>query len=154
MWHSQTKTDLIAIQAIVDTGLHFVIRLVRHGVSPLVPTGPSSNGSNYSGRFEAIVQTEGSSMSERRFALVDFTHKNRAGLLLYEAGHTYALSRAIAHAATKRELVAKQKPPGWTSPGMFRSQELLTEVEVTEAEAELKALQRHALEVVHPEAKS
>ena len=41
--------------------------------------------------------------------------------------------------------------PHWTLPSIFRSPEVLTEVEVTEAEAELKALQRHALEVVDPE---
>jgi hypothetical protein len=64
-------------------------------------------------------------MSERRFVLVDFTHMNRAGCVrLYEAGHTYPLSRAIAHAATKRELVgrelvAKQRPPGWVPPNLF-----------------------------------
>jgi hypothetical protein len=91
-------------------------------------------------------------MSERRFALVDFTHMSRAGCLrLYEAGHTYTLPRAIAHAATKRELVAKQRPSHWTPPGMFRLLEVLTEAEVIEAEAELRALQRHALEVVDPE---
>jgi hypothetical protein len=94
-------------------------------------------------------------MSERRFALVDFTHMNRTGCLrLYEAGHTYALSRAIAHAATKREFVAKQRPSGWTPPSMFQLPKVLTEAEVIEAEAELKALQRHALEVVDPEAES
>ena len=88
-------------------------------------------------------------MSERRFVLVDFTHMNRAGCLrLYEAGHTYTLPRAIAHAATKREPVAKQRPP----PNMFQLPKVLTEAEVIEAEAELKALQRHALEVVNPEA--
>jgi hypothetical protein len=92
-------------------------------------------------------------MSERKFVLVDFTHMSREGCLrLYEAGHTYALPRAIAHAATKRELVAKQRPTGWTPPGMFRSPEVLTEAEVVEAEAELRALQRHALAVVDPEA--
>ena len=48
-------------------------------------------------------------MSERRFVLIDFTYMNRAGCLrLYEAGHTYAFPQAVAHAATKRELVAKQ----------------------------------------------
>jgi hypothetical protein len=94
-------------------------------------------------------------MSERRFVLVDFTHMNRAGCLrLYEAGRTYALPRAIAHAATKRELVAKQRPPGWVPPNMFQLPKVLTEAEVIEAEAELKALQRHALEVVDPEAES
>ena len=50
-------------------------------------------------------------MSERRFALVDFTHMSREGYLrLFEAGHTYALPRAIAHAATKRGLVATHRP--------------------------------------------
>ena len=90
-------------------------------------------------------------MSERKFVLVDFTYMNRAGCLrLYEAGHTYALPRAIAHAATKRELVAKQRPAGWTPPSMFKLPEALTEAEVVEAEVELRALQRHALEVVEP----
>ena len=36
----------------------------------------------------------------------------------------------------------------------FSFPKVLTEAEVIEAEAELKALQRHALEVVNPEAKS
>jgi hypothetical protein len=91
-------------------------------------------------------------MPERRFALVDFTYSGKTGRLRrYEAGHAYALPRAVAHAATKRGLVAKQRPPHWTPPSIFRSPEVLTEVEVTEAEAELKALQRHALEVIDPE---
>ena len=91
-------------------------------------------------------------MSERRFALVDFTYSGKRGRLrVHEAGRTYALPRAVAHAATKRQLVAKQRPPHWTPPSIFRPPEVLTEVEVTEAEAELKALQRHALEVVDPE---
>src|SRR5262249_4590150 len=52
-------------------------------------------------------------MSERRFALVDFTYRNKTGrLCLHEAGHTYALPQAVAHAATKRELVAKQRRIG------------------------------------------
>jgi hypothetical protein len=94
-------------------------------------------------------------MSERRFVLVDFTHMSRVGhLRLYEAGRTYALSRAVAHAATKRELVAKQRPAGWMPPSIFRLPEVLTEAEVIEAEAELKALQRHDLEVVDPETES
>jgi hypothetical protein len=63
----------------------------------------------------------------------------------------YTLPRAIAHAASKRQLVAKHRPAGWTPPGMFRLPEALTEAEVIEAEAELRALQRHALEVVDPE---
>ena len=89
-------------------------------------------------------------MSERKFVLVDFTYMNRARCLrLYEAGHTYRLARDIAHAATKRELVAKERPSGWMAPSMFRRQpEMLTEAEVIEAEAELRALQRHALAVV------
>jgi hypothetical protein len=91
-------------------------------------------------------------MSERRFVLVDFMHKTKTGRLrLYEAGRAYTLPRAIAHAATKRELVAKQQPPRWMPPSMFRTPEVLTDLEVIEAEAELKALQRHALEVIDPE---
>ena len=36
-------------------------------------------------------------------------------------------------------------------PSMFRPPEVLTDLEVIESEAELKALQRHALEVIDPE---
>ena len=94
---------------------------------------------------------QGVGMSERRFVLVDFTHMSRAGYLrLYEAGRTYVLPRA----ATKRELIAKQRPPSWMPPSMFRLPEVLTAADVVEAEAELKALRRHALEVVDPEAES
>ncbi len=93
--------------------------------------------------------------SERRFVLADFTYMDRAGVLrLYEAGHTYALPRAIAHAATKRELVAKQLPAGWMPPSMFQFPKVLTEAEVIEAEEELKALQRHAFAIVDPEVES
>jgi hypothetical protein len=91
-------------------------------------------------------------MPERRFALVDFILRTNTGRLrLYGAGYTYSLPRDVAHAATKRELVAKQRPPHWTPPSIFRPPEVLTEVEVIEAEAELKALQRHALELVDPD---
>jgi hypothetical protein len=79
-------------------------------------------------------------MSERRFALVDFTYRGKRGRLrVHEAGRTYALPRAVAHAATKRELVARQRPPHWMPPSIFRPPEVLTEAEVIEAEAELKA---------------
>jgi hypothetical protein len=95
------------------------------------------------------------SMSERRFVLADFTHMDRAGVLrLYEAGHTYTLSQAMAHAATKREFVAKQRPAGWIPPNMFQLPKVLTEAEVIEAEEELKALQRHAFAIVDPEVES
>ena len=78
-------------------------------------------------------------MSERRFALVDFTYREKTGRLrVNEAGCTYALPRTVAHAATKRELVAKQRPPHWMPPSIFRPPEVLTEVEVIEAEAEQK----------------
>lgn len=91
-------------------------------------------------------------MSERRFVLVDFTFMDRAGVLrLYEAGRTYRLSQAIAHAATKRELIAKERPADWVLPNMFQLPKVLTEAEVIEAEEELKALQRHAFAVVDPE---
>jgi hypothetical protein len=84
-------------------------------------------------------------MSERRFILGDFTYMDRAGILrLYEAGRTYKLSQAVAHAATKRELVAKQRPADWMPPNMFQFPKRLTEGEVIEAEEELKSLRRHA----------
>ena len=52
-------------------------------------------------------------MSERRFVLADFTYMDREGVLrLYEAGRTYRLPRAIAYAATKRELVTKRAASG------------------------------------------
>ena len=96
-------------------------------------------------------------MPERRFALVDFTQTSKTGRLhLYEAGHTYSLPRAIVHTATKRELAVKQRPPHWRPLSIFRPPEALTELEVieAEAEAELKALVCHALEVVDPEERS
>jgi len=62
------------------------------------------------------------------------------------------MPRGIAHAAAKRGLVAKQRPADWTPPSILRSPEVLTEADVVEAEAELRALQRHALEVFKPEA--
>jgi hypothetical protein len=41
-------------------------------------------------------------MSERRFVLVDFTQMNNIGCLrFYEAGNTYIMPRAVAHAAAK-----------------------------------------------------
>jgi hypothetical protein len=90
-------------------------------------------------------------MSEHRFIFADFTHMDRAGVVLrlYEADHTYALSRAIAQAATKRELVAKQRPAGWIPPNMFQFPKVLTEAEVIEADEELKALQRHAFAIAN-----
>jgi hypothetical protein len=91
-------------------------------------------------------------MPERRFVLADFTYMDREGVLrLYEAGRTYRLSQAIAHAATKRELVAKQRPADWVRPNMFQVPNVLTEAEVIEAQEELKALQRHAFAIVDPE---
>jgi hypothetical protein len=91
-------------------------------------------------------------MSERRFVLIDFTRRSKTGRLrLYEAGRVYSLPQAVAHAATKRELVAKERPLQWGPPSIFQSPAALTEVEVAEAEVELKALQRHALEVIDPE---
>ena len=88
-------------------------------------------------------------MSERRFVLVDFTHIGC--LSLYEAGNTYTMPRALAHAAAKRGLVARERPADWSPPSILRSPEVLTEADIVEAEAELRALQRHALELVDPE---
>ncbi len=65
-----------------------------------------------------------------------------------------AYPRAIAHAAAKRELVAKQRPAGWLPPNIFRFPIVLTEAEVKEAEEELLALQRHAFAIVNHEPNS
>jgi hypothetical protein len=61
------------------------------------------------------------------------------------------MRRALAHAAAKRELVATKRPVDWMPPSIFRPPEVLTELEAVEAEKELKALQRHAFEMVEPE---
>ncbi len=50
-------------------------------------------------------------MAERRFVFADSTHMGRKGCLrLYEAGRFYVFPRAIAHAASKRDLVAIERP--------------------------------------------
>jgi hypothetical protein len=89
-------------------------------------------------------------MTERRFVLVDFRYASDVvgHIRLYEAGNTYVMPQALAHAAAKRELVAMQQPADWTPPSILKPPEVLTESELVEAEAELKALQRHALEIV------
>jgi hypothetical protein len=81
-------------------------------------------------------------MTERRFVLVDFRYTNAVlgHIRLYEAGCTYSMRRGLAHAAAKRELVTLERPVDWISPSILRSPEVLTELEVVEAEGELKAL--------------
>ena len=93
------------------------------------------------------------SISERRFVLVDFRYATDVvgHIRLYEAGCTYAMPRALAHAAAKRDLVAVQQPLNWEPPSILRPPEVLTEAELLAAEAELKVLQRHAFEIAHPE---
>jgi hypothetical protein len=92
-------------------------------------------------------------MTVRRFVLVDFRYTTDVvgHVRLYEAGSTYDMPRALAHAAAKRELIGIERPVNWEPPSIFRLPEVLTESEVGEAEAELKALQRYALEIVDPE---
>jgi hypothetical protein len=94
-----------------------------------------------------------SHMTERRFVLVDFRYTTDAvgHIRLYEAGNTYDMPRALAHAAAKRNLVALRQPPSWEAPSILRSPEVLTEAELAEAEAEMKALQRHEIGVIEPE---
>ena len=90
-------------------------------------------------------------MIQRRFVLVDFRYASGVvgHIRFYELGNTYDMPRALAHAAAKRELVAIERPIGWESPSILRPSEVLTESELTEAEAELKLLQRHAFEIVN-----
>jgi hypothetical protein len=90
-------------------------------------------------------------MSERRFVLADFTLMSSTRCpRVYEAGETYTMSRAVAHAAAKRELVARERPTDWSPPSILRLPEVLTDADVVEAETELRALQRHALGVIEP----
>jgi hypothetical protein len=86
-------------------------------------------------------------MTERRFVLVDFwyTSDPLGHVRFYEAGNSYDMPRALAHAAAKRELVAVAQPAGWTPPNILRPPEVLTEFEPVEAEV--------ALEVVDPQIK-
>jgi hypothetical protein len=81
-------------------------------------------------------------MTERRFVLVDFRYTNDVvgHIRLYEAGNTYDMPRALAHAAAKRDLVAMKRPVDWEPPSIPRAPEVLTEAELAAAEAELKAL--------------
>jgi hypothetical protein len=76
------------------------------------------------------------------FVLVDFRYTSDAmgHIRLYEAGNTYDMPRALAHAAAKRELVAVECPVDWAPPSILRPPEVLTEAELAAAEAELKAL--------------
>jgi hypothetical protein len=92
-------------------------------------------------------------MAERRFVLVDFRYTTDAvgHIRLYEAGNTYDVPRALAHAAAKRNLVALEHPADWEAPSILRPPEILTEAELAEAEAEMKALQRHGLGIVEPD---
>lgn len=92
-------------------------------------------------------------MTELRFALFDFRYTCRVlgHVRLYEAGCTYAMPRALAHAAAKRELVAVEQRGDWVPPSILRPPEALSELELVEAEAELKALEQHALAIVDPE---
>jgi hypothetical protein len=94
-------------------------------------------------------------MTTRRFVLVDFRYASdvMGHIRFYEAGNTYDMPRALAHAAAKRELVAAERPIDWERPSIFRPPEVVTESELAEAEAELKALQRHAFEIVEPESR-
>ena len=86
--------------------------------------------------------------SEHRFVLADFSWLDPDGRLhAYEAGKHYPMPAAVAHAAAKRELVAKGKPVRWTPPSILTLPQILTEIEVVEAQAELQALERHAVEL-------
>jgi len=76
-----------------------------------------------------------------RFALLDISDR----------AYFIDMPRALAHAAAKRELVAVQRPIDWEPPSIFRPPEVVTESELSKAEAELKALQLHAFEIVNPE---
>src|ERR671938_1834779 len=86
-------------------------------------------------------------MPEHRFVLSDFTRPAPDGFRLYEAGRSYPMPPALAHAAAKRDLVARHKPPRWSEPSILSRPVAITAAEIAEAEAELQALERHAVEM-------
>ena len=89
--------------------------------------------------------------TEHRFILADFTVPGPSGRpRLYEAGKHYPLPSAIAHAAAKHDLVATAKPVHWAPPNFWVRPATLTMVDIAEAEAELQALERHAVEALEP----
>ncbi len=87
---------------------------------------------------------------EHRFVLVDFTCPAGNGTKRYEAGRSYPMPPAVAHAAVKRNLVAHHRPPHWTRPSITTPAEVLTGHEIAAAAAELDALEQHAAEPVRP----
>jgi hypothetical protein len=94
---------------------------------------------------------EAAMTAEYRFALVDFAYPSGPGVVcLCEAGRTYPMQSAAAHAAAKRGLVATRRPPCWIRPSIFKQPEMLTETDLADAMAELNVLERHAAEAVKP----
>jgi hypothetical protein len=72
------------------------------------------------------------SLTVSRFVLVDFRYTSDplGDVRLYEAGNTYDMSPALAHAAAKRDLVAAQRPIDWEPPSILRPPEVLTDAEL------------------------
>jgi hypothetical protein len=66
-------------------------------------------------------------MSERRFVLIDFRYTSDVmdHVRFYEAGNTYDMPSALAHAAARRELVAIERPVDWEPPSILRPPEVL-----------------------------
>ena len=85
-------------------------------------------------------------MPEHRFVLSDFTRPAPDGFRLYKAGRSYPMPLALAHVAAKRDLVARHKPPRWLEPSILTLPVAITAAEIAEAEAELAALEQHAVE--------
>ncbi len=89
--------------------------------------------------------------TEYRFALVDFAYPSGPGVIrLCEAGRTYPMQPAAAHAAAKRGLVAKGRPSCWIRPSILRQPEVLSVHELDAADAELLALENYASEGAGP----
>ncbi len=90
------------------------------------------------------------SASAYRFALADFACLTDEGVRWYEAGRSYPMPLAVAHAAAKRDLVAHQRPLHWTHPSILVRAEFLTEAEIAAADIELRALDHHTIEGATP----
>ena len=86
----------------------------------------------------------------RFFAAQSCRVSEKKALLKYEASNTLRYAQGPGPCRRKARTRSVEQPAGWTPPSILRPPEVLTESELVEADAELKALQRHAFEIVDP----
>ena len=89
-------------------------------------------------------------LPEHRFVLVDFRCIGEGGApRMYEAGRSYPMPPAVAHAAAKRNLVVHHRPLRWMPPSVLTPVEVLTEEEIATAQAELQQVEQHARQSIN-----